>query len=113
MFWLKLMKAFMRKCGALSVWLASCAFGSGEGPWFAFLLVWCLALSVRAVLLPRNPADLLRAANRSPLGLPSGRKVLDRTSTNRGSLSAAFSQWLVEVAGFLLGTAAGVQAPGS
>ena len=32
-----------------------------------------------------------------PLGLPSGRRVLERTSSNRASLLAAFSQWLLEV----------------
>ena len=61
-----------------------------------------------ALCPPHNAADAKRAAVRSPLGLLSDRLVLDSTFSNRGTLTAAFSQWLVEVTGFsleeLLGT---------
>ena len=80
-----------------------CTLGyPGEGPALVFLFL-CLSLEpCLAALGPRNAADARRAAARSPLGLPSGRLVLDKTSSNRGTLTAAFSQWLAEVVGCTL-----------
>jgi len=54
-----------------------------------------------AVLQPRDAADRARQQQRI-FGLPTGRPVQSRTRSNRGWLSAAFSQWLEEVAGFPL-----------
>ena len=76
----------------------------GEGPRLLFLPLWILFLFwpglAYAVLAPRNKADLLRAAKRSPAGLQGGRVVLPRTGSNRADLAAAFSRWLLEVGGF-------------
>ena len=77
----------------------------GEGP--ARLTVFCFMLLCGplglcfAVLLPRGAADVARLRHRAP-DLRQGRPVQDRTRSNRGWLTEAFSQWLVEVAGFSL-----------
>ena len=76
----------------------------GEGPaclWLCFLF-----LSLRptdSALGPRDAGDLLRMRNRAS-SLQVGRPVQSRTRSNRAWLSAAFSQWLEEVAGFSLET---------
>ena len=83
--------------------------GEGPLPSVAFWsLLACFYGLVSAGLEPRNQADLERAQHRSPLGLQAGRVVLPKTGSRRGELVAAFSQWLLEVAGYnlddLLGT---------
>ena len=87
----------------------------GEGPcpspvqFLCWLLLLPLAATSMPLLVPRNAADAARLAGRSPLGLPSGRKVLPRTSGNRAVRTAAFSQWLLEVSGQTLETALAVK----
>ncbi|CAE7935542.1 unnamed protein product, partial [Symbiodinium sp. KB8] len=81
----------------------------GEGPLFEKLF-FCVCVALTAslgacVLQPRNTADLLRQRGRSPGLLPTGRPVQPRTKANRGPLTAAFSQWLLDVLGFSLDTA--------
>ena len=87
--------------------------GEGPCPSPLQLLCWLLLLPLAALsmplLVPRNAADAARLAGRSPLGLPSGRKVLPRTSGNRAVRTAAFSQWLLEVSGQTLETALAVK----
>ena len=74
----------------------------GEGPCFGPRLVIISALLpwTWGVLQPRDASDLARQKLRSS-ELPAGRPVQARTRSNRDSLVAAFSQWLVEVAGSL------------
>ena len=76
-----------------------------EGPCFGPRLVIISALLpwTWGVLQPRDASDLARQKLRSS-ELPAGRPVQARTRSNRDSLVAAFSQWLVEVAGFSLET---------
>ena len=77
----------------------------GEGPGLVSLLVClCMCIPSRAVLGPRNAADLQRQLSRSrPLN--PGRPVQPVTSSNRVGLTAAFSQWLLEVTGTTLDSA--------
>ena len=75
----------------------------GEGPrtfWiFPLFLLLASCCPAFGSLGPRNTADLLRQRGRSRGLLPSGRPVQPRTKANRTPLAAAFSQWLLSVAG--------------
>ena len=74
----------------------------GEGhPFPSFTLLFLILHSARAVLFPRNRADHSRLAHRAA-PLPAGRPVQTVTSSNRVFLTAAFSQWFVDVSGFPL-----------
>ena len=73
----------------------------GEGPFFSPRLLFCLLWPAFGVLLPRDAADRARLQSRAS-ALQVGRPVQSRTRSNRAWLTAAFSQWLEEVAGFPL-----------
>eukprot|EP00439_Symbiodinium_sp_Y106_P057394 s126_g8.t1 len=73
----------------------------GEGPPLLALVALLFFRPCASALLPRDAADRARLQSRSS-ELQVGRPVQSRTRTNRVGLSAAFSQWLEEVAGFSL-----------
>ncbi|CAE7435814.1 unnamed protein product [Symbiodinium microadriaticum] len=76
----------------------------GEGPAWIWLCLFFLSLRLTdSALGPRDAGDRHRMRNRAS-SLQVGRPVQTRTRSNRVWLSAAFSQWLEEVAGFSLET---------